>query len=179
LTRNRKAIFHPPLQYRINQEVFYMNNNEVQNRGLNEDVFDFILKRYTKANCHETLGFQFIYLGPGQASLKIYPQPEYSTPGGRVHGGMIAVLADTVMGAAAVTIDGQVFRTVELNINYIAPAYENRELRGEAQVVHPGKTIRVVESSLFDDQGKLVARSKGTFIRDIKFTTERGKLNIL
>jgi hypothetical protein len=36
-----------------------------------------------------------------------------------------------------------------------------------------------VESSLFDDQGKLVARSKGTFIRDIKFTTERGKLNIL
>jgi uncharacterized protein (TIGR00369 family) len=92
---------------------------------------------------------------------------------------MIAVLADTVMGAAAVTIDGQVFRTVELNINYIAPAYENRELRGEAQVVHPGKTIRVVESSLFDDQGKLVARSKGTFIRDIKFTTERGKLNIL
>ena len=25
-----------------------MNNNEVQNRGLDEDVFDFILKRYTK-----------------------------------------------------------------------------------------------------------------------------------
>ena len=84
-----------------------MNNNEVQNRGLDEDVFDFILKRYTKANCHETLGFQFIYLGPGQASLKIYPQPEYSTPG-KGTWGMIAVLADTVMGAAAVTIDGQV-----------------------------------------------------------------------
>ena len=47
--------------------------------------------------------------------MKIYPQPEYSHPGEGTWG-MIAVLADTVMGAAAVTIDGQVFRTVELNI---------------------------------------------------------------
>lgn len=145
-----------------------MNKNEAENRGLDEGIFNFILNRYTSANCHQTLGFQFIYLGPGQAGMRIYPQPEYSTPGGRVHGGMIAVLADTVMGAAAVTIDGQVYRTVDLNINYIAPVFEEKELRAEAVVAHPGKTIRVVESSLFDDRGKLVAKSRGTFIRDLK-----------
>ncbi len=149
-----------------------MNKDEIENRGLDEAVFKFIVDRYTEANCHQTLGFQFIYLGRGQAGMKISPQPEYSTPGGRVHGGMIALLADTVMGAAAVSLDGQVYRTVDLNINYMAPAFEQRELRGEALVIHPGNTIRVVESSLFNDQGKLVAKSRGTFIRDLKHKFE-------
>ncbi|NLO21527.1 MAG: PaaI family thioesterase [Syntrophomonadaceae bacterium] len=145
-----------------------MKKDEVQNRGLDEGIFDYILKRYREANCHQTLDLQFIYLGPGEAGMKISPKPEYSTPGGRVHGGMIALLADTVMGAAAVSIEGRVYRTVDLNINYIAPAFEEKELRAEAVVAHPGKTIRVVESSLFNDQGKLVAKSRGTFIRDLK-----------
>jgi len=144
-----------------------MHQSEVENRGLDKDVFDFVRNVFERQYFQQTVGFKFTYLGKGLAGMKMIPDPIFSTGGGRVHGGLIAGLADTVMGVAAATT-GQIYRTVEMKLNYLAPVFEEVDLTAEGYVVHPGKTIAVVEANLFNFEGKLVAKSMGTYIRDTK-----------
>lgn len=145
-----------------------MNITEAENRGLDKDIFDHIRNKWDSQACHQTMGIKITYLGTGVAGIKKNPNTNFSTDGGRVHGGVIATLADTVMGVAAATINGQVYRTVDMNINYFAPAFEENELTAEGCVIHPGNTVAVVEGTLFNNEGKLIAKSRGTFIRDTK-----------
>ncbi|MEN6461208.1 MAG: PaaI family thioesterase [Syntrophomonas sp.] len=146
-----------------------MNQSEVENRGLDKDIFDIVRNIYINQRCHQTMGFKLTYLGNGVAGMEMVPDPIFSTRGGRVHGGTIASLADTVMGAAAATIGyGQIYRTVEMKLNYLAPVFEEAVLTAEGRVVHPGKSLAVVEANLFNNEGKLVARSMGTFFSDTK-----------
>lgn len=145
-----------------------MNKKKAENRGLDQDVFNLMCYLWDSQTCHRTMGLTIMYLGKGVAGMKKAPNAKFSTEGGRVHGGVLATLADTVMGVAASTINGQVYRTVDMNINYFAPAFEEHEITAEGYVIHPGNTIAVVEANLFDNERKLIANSRGTFIRDTK-----------
>jgi acyl-CoA thioesterase len=146
-----------------------MNKTEAENKGLDKGFFDLLLTLWDTQACHQTMGLKITYLGTGVAGIKKFPNSNFATDGGRVHGGVIATLADTVMGAAAATIgDQRIYRTVEMKLNYLAPIFENVILTAEAHVVHPGKTLAVVEANLFNNEGKLVTRSMGTYFNDIK-----------
>ncbi len=153
-----------------------MNNTEVENRGIDKSIFDVICSIQEHSPMFRTLGFKFVYLGEGVAGMKMCPAPEYSSLAGRVNGGIIAALADNVMGMAGMTL-GQVARTVEMSLNYFAPIFEENELLAEACVINAGKTLIVSEASLFNNEGKLVAKSKGTFIRDVKTRLAKDSLS--
>lgn len=146
-----------------------MNHEKCENRGLDQAIFNLVRDAYEGQTCHRTMGLSVAYLGTGIAGIKMIPAPQYSTGGGRVHGGMIATLMDVGMGAAAATL-GHLYRTLEMSLNYLAPAYEEIELTAHGKVIHPGNTVAVVECSLFNEEGKLVAKSKGTYFRDNKIT---------
>lgn len=111
-----------------------------ENRGIDEDIFNKIITVYSRQPCHQTIGLVITYLGKGTAGMKIVPELQFTTEGGRVHGGIIATLADIVMGAA-VTTNGLIYRTAEMKINYLVPVFEEVELIAEAKVVHPGKPL--------------------------------------
>lgn len=145
-----------------------MNKMEVVNRGLNQSTFDVIWHSFDISNCYNTLDIKLTYLGKGIAGMTMSPDPKFSTQGGRVHGGLIATMADSVMGAAAITLSGIVYRTVEFNLNYLAPVFEETELIAEGRVIHPGNTVAVVTSSIYNNRGQLLAESRGTFIKDNK-----------
>ncbi|HEX2927023.1 MAG TPA: PaaI family thioesterase [Ruminiclostridium sp.] len=81
---------------------------------------------------------------------------------GGVHGGALASLADTAMGAACISLGKQVV-TQELNINYIASAGEGEMVTCAAKVRHDGKTTMVVECEMTDTAGRLLAVARGTF----------------
>jgi uncharacterized domain 1 len=147
-----------------------MNQKKAENRGLEPDLFNYVLDLYDGQKCHQTMHFKITYLGKLVAGMKKGENLEFSTQGGRAHGGIIATLADTAMSAATNTIDGTVYRTLEMNINYLAPAYEDSELIAEAYVIYPGQKIAVVESKLFDREGTPIAKSRGTYIKDTKIS---------
>lgn len=146
-----------------------MDKTEVENRGLDPEFFDAMCSGYNKEPFSQSLGLELVYLGKGVAGLKTSPEPKYSTRGRRVHGGIIATVADTVMGLASTTL-GYYYRTVDINLNYLAPAFDETELTAEGYVLQAGKTIAVVESDLFNNEGKLIAKGRGTFIVDNKST---------
>lgn len=149
-----------------------MESAGIENKGLDEEFFDVICRGFNQEPFARSLGIELIFLGKGSAGMKMRPQSKYSTEGGRVHGGMIATIADTVMGIAYATM-GFRCRTIDINLNYIRPAIEETELIAEGEVIHAGKKIAVVEGSLFNHERKLIAKSRGTFIVDDKYPLYR------
>jgi len=142
-----------------------MSQMEVENRGIDENIFTAIYNIQEFSPLFKTLGLKFTYLGEGTAGIKMFPDPIYSSHAGRVNGGIIATLADNVMGMAAMTL-GHIARSVEINLNYFAPVFDGKMLLGEGYVVNGGKSLVVAEANLLNNEGKLVAKSRGTYIME-------------
>jgi uncharacterized protein (TIGR00369 family) len=142
-------------------------SNEIENRGVDPDIFAFICAIQDQSPIFVTLGFRFLYLGPGEAALGICPAPGLSSYAGRVNGGILAALADNVMGMAGLTLGTNV-RTVDISLNYFRPVFEHRQLSARGYIINSGRTLMVAEAELFDQEQLLVAKSRGTFIRGEK-----------
>jgi len=145
-----------------------MNKTKVENKGIDQDIFDAICNIQEYSPIFRSLGLKFIYLGEGVAMLKMSPAPEFSSYAGRANGGILATLADNVMGMASMTL-GHIARTVEMNLNYFLPVFQETELTAQGYVINAGKTLIVAEASLYDNNGKLAAKSRGTYVPDIHF----------
>ncbi|KUG05429.1 hypothetical protein ASZ90_017111 [hydrocarbon metagenome] len=146
-----------------------MSATGIENKGIDGDFFNFLCHQWESAPIHQTMDLRLIYLGPGEAGIKIHPGREYTTIRGRLHGGISAALADTAMGWAILTL-GRNCVTVDMYTNYIAPAFGEHDLTAEAQVVHSGNRTVVAEATLCNGRGELVAKSRGTF------SLKRGKM---
>jgi acyl-CoA thioesterase len=96
--------------------------------------------------------------------MKLSVKQEYTTVKGRLHGGIIATLADSCMGWSINSLGKIGTVTIDMTLNYFAPVYLGTELRAEGNVIHAGRSTVVAEASLYDNSsGKLVAKSRGTF----------------
>lgn len=80
---------------------------------------------------------------------------------GTVHGGAIATLCDTAMGAAVATGDGTPV-TIELTVTYLEPVPAGRVL-ATARVRRRGSRITIVEADVTDHEGNDVAHAIATF----------------
>lgn len=78
------------------------------------------------------------------------------------HGGALASLADTAMGAACSSLGKKVV-TLDLNMNFIAAAAPQPAVRAVGTVVHNGRSSMVAEADIFDGKGALILKSRGTF----------------
>lgn len=139
-----------------------MNKAKIENRGVDDDFFNFLCKQWESAPIHQALDISLTYLGQGAAGLKMRAGREFTTIQGRLHGGISATLADTAMGWAIITL-GCTCVTVDMYMNYFTPVLGETELIAEASVIHSGKRTVVAEADLFNDKGELVAKGRGTF----------------
>lgn len=110
------------------------------------------------------IGFDLVEGGDGRAVFRMTTDPErHANPMGTVHGGVLCDLADAAMGVAyASTLgEGESFTTLELKINFLRPVWR-AELRAEGTVVQGGRTVGLVECTVTDADGRLVARATST-----------------
>ena len=111
-----------------------------------------------------TVGFTLVSMGDGRARCTMDADPaRHSNPMGTVHGGVLCDIADAAMGMAyASTLgEGETFTTLELKINFLRPVWR-ASLTADAEVVHRGKTVGMVEVRVADERGRLVARASST-----------------
>lgn len=87
---------------------------------------------------------------------------KHTNPEGFIHGGVLASMADTAMGAACATL-GKRICTLEMNINYIKNVPSGAALTATAVVIHNGKRTMVSETEIHDAQGRLLVKGRGTF----------------
>jgi uncharacterized protein (TIGR00369 family) len=111
------------------------------------------------------IGLRTIALGEGTATIELVAQDHHAGAFGTLHNGVLCDLADLAMGAACKTtlVGDESFVTVELNLSILRPITRGT-LRGEAKVKKRGAPAVLVECSVADEQGSLVAFATSTCI---------------
>jgi len=106
------------------------------------------------------LGVEALASEPGEVRARIAWQTDRCTSGGALHGGVLMGLADVCGGACAFTNlpEGATgTTTIESKTNFFRAVREG-SVEAIARPLHVGRTTIVVETDLFDDAGKRVAR---------------------
>ena len=108
-------------------------------------------------------GFEVISAGLGTFETCLKIRQDHQQQDGFVHAGVISTMADHTAGYAAYTTVSEKFRilTIEFKINYFKPAL-GPLLVCRSNVINNGRTIKVVESEIFNVSGtieKLVSKA--------------------
>jgi len=84
-----------------------------------------------------------------------------------LHGGAIAGIMDDSIGAAVYSLGlKDLFTTVNLNVDYFAPATEGNIITSYAQVIKKGRQIvHVICELRLKDTNKLLARGSSNLIK--------------
>ena len=121
--------------------------------------------RSEPASFSEMLGTEVLDSGEGWARVRMPLRQRHLQAQGNVQGGIIVALADEAFQRALQTTlpPSQIAVTVELKVNFIAPAREG-ELVAEGRIVHKGRTLAVGEMTVTDGNGALIAKGMGTWM---------------
>lgn len=110
------------------------------------------------------LGIQLREQGGGRTVLTLELRPELMNSFQAAHGGVIMTLLDIAMARAACTLDEEAVGaiTVEMKTSFIGAC--RGTLTAMGQCLHFGASVALCEGELRDADGKLVAKSSGTFM---------------
>jgi uncharacterized protein (TIGR00369 family) len=113
---------------------------------------------------NQYLGVRVVRMEAGDAEATIELAPHHTTNRGVAHGGVVASLLDSAMGAAVISAIPKEWwcATTGLSIQFVAGAHEGA-LAATGKVVRRGRSIAFVEGSAHDASGRLVATAHGTW----------------
>jgi uncharacterized protein (TIGR00369 family) len=106
------------------------------------------------------LGIEFISASPDEVRSRLAWSADKCTTGGMLHGGALMGLADSSGGLVAflnLPADAKGTATIESKTNFLGPI-RGGYVNAVSRPLHRGKRTIVVDTELFDDDGKLVAR---------------------
>ncbi|NLG86881.1 MAG: PaaI family thioesterase [Firmicutes bacterium] len=121
----------------------------------------YIRNKFNRTPFFNFLGVEITSLSVGKATLTLPVTKNLLNTYGTCHGGVLAALADMVMGITLRTLKVRVV-TVELSLNYLRPVKLGQTLIATAVVIHQGQRLIVAETKICS-QGKMVAKGKATF----------------
>ena len=81
-----------------------------------------------------------------------------------VHGGMIGLVLDELMGNLLWKI-GRPSVTADMSVRFLKPAHVGKPLQGEAWIASEKGKVCFVEAAARDDAGEVVAEAKGRFVQ--------------
>jgi uncharacterized protein (TIGR00369 family) len=112
-----------------------------------------------------TLGFEFIDadVENGTIELAFAATEAFTNPAGNVLGAFVAaMLYDTVGPALLATLEPDQFQsTVALTVHFLRPVRRGRVV-GKGRVVHRVGDLALLEASLLDSQGTIIASATAT-----------------
>ena len=111
----------------------------------------------------ELIGFKLESVEKGRAVVTLEADDRHRNPMGTLHGGVLCDITDAAMGMAYASslAEGETFTTLELKINFLKPVWK-ASLRAEGTVVRQGRTVGMVECTVKDSKGDLVAKASST-----------------
>ncbi|MFB6179943.1 MAG: PaaI family thioesterase [Halorientalis sp.] len=109
------------------------------------------------------LGIELTEAADGHAVGRVDMREELSSvPGGAVaHGGVTYSLADTVGGAAVISLNEDVSPTIDMRMDYLSPATD--DLLAEADVLRMGGSVAVASIDVWDVEDHHVATARGVY----------------
>jgi uncharacterized protein (TIGR00369 family) len=119
----------------------------------------------TRAPYHQWLGIKVVAVEPDGIELKATWREEWVVNPERryTHGGILAALVDLAADYALVSRTGRGVPTIDMRIDYHSPAMPG-DLTLRGKVIKWGSQFSVAEAQVFDQQGKLLASGRGTYL---------------
>ena len=127
-----------------------------------------VRRSFAKQAVMATIGATLDHVERGVATISMGPNPAFTQQHGYLHAGIIATIADSACGYAALSImpaDAAVL-SIEFKTNMLAPADGERFI-ARGRVIKPGRTIVVCDATVHavrKDGEKLVATMTGTMM---------------
>ena len=103
-----------------------------------------------------------IHCGSATVSLKIDPM-KHNNHRGRLHGGVLVALADSVTGVTSASVGASVV-TVAMTMNFIRTAQPGETIRVTSHITHNGRTTIVIAADMFDEEDHLMANILATMM---------------
>jgi len=121
-------------------------------------------ERLRHSNPVNHFGFQLVKAERGRAVFSMPVLDVHKQIHRVVHGGVVAMLADTAGGFASFLAApaGSHVATIEMKINFLEPI-EHGEIKADARVLRQGRTTSVVDCDVTDQDGRLVGKALMTF----------------
>jgi uncharacterized protein (TIGR00369 family) len=115
-----------------------------------------------------TLGARLIHVAPGEVDIELTPADALSQQHGFLHAGVIASIADSACGYAALSLmpAGAAVLSVEFKVNMLAPAAGDR-LVARGRIIRAGRTVTVCwgeVTAYTADSERVVATMVGTMM---------------
>ncbi|HWQ89669.1 MAG TPA: PaaI family thioesterase [Desulfitobacteriaceae bacterium] len=136
--------------------------SEIENLGLDPEIYSRILGFYEDNYFGNYIGTRLMGLGPGKAVIRLTAENYKTNTYCTLHGGAVATLADISMGLACIT-KGIIPMTGNINISFLAAGEAGNEITAVGNVNKTGKKVFFAETSITDENGKLIATGTGTF----------------
>jgi uncharacterized protein (TIGR00369 family) len=115
-----------------------------------------------------TIGASLDKVEPGEVTISMPPNAALTQQHGYLHAGIIATIADSACGYAALSLmpDDAAVLSIEFKTNMLAPA-DGERFVARGRVIKPGRTIMVCDATVHavrNGSEKLVATMTGTMM---------------
>ena len=129
-----------------------------------EGLLEALRTRLATSAFHSWAGMEVTEARAGEVTVAMDVLDRHINLQGLVHGGMLAILADTACGLSirSAMEPGRLHVTTDLDIHYLAPAEPGR-LFGHGKAIKVGRTLAFAEASVEDGEGRLLARAQSRF----------------
>jgi len=122
-------------------------------------------------NCDLTLGLVCVDKSqPGRTTWRAVADERFANPAGIVQGGFLGAIADSAMGASAVTYATQepgrkvLSLNVEMKVSFLSPARVGQVLTCLATVIAGGERVIFCEAEITDESTRVVAKASSTYV---------------
>ncbi|MGH2640068.1 MAG: PaaI family thioesterase [Actinomycetota bacterium] len=129
-----------------------------------EGLFQELRDRLAASPFHTWAGMEVVSAAPGTVTIAMELDERHVNLQGFVHGGMLAILADTACGLSVRSAmePGRLHITADLDIHFLAPARPGRIL-GRGNAVKVGRSLAFAETAIEDEGGRLLAKAQSRF----------------
>lgn len=132
------------------------------NDKINPD-FSACLNNFYNHNPYvKLLGIRIEDIAPGKVTLSLDTEARHSNFYHITHGGALASLADTAMGATCLSANKKVV-TQSMNMYYIKAVAEKTHLSATGHILHNGHKTMVCEVEIKDDAGNICCKASANF----------------
>lgn len=133
-------------------------------KQLNPDHVAAVKEKANKCPYFNLLSMKIDTLETGRSFLEVDVQEKHLQPYGIVHGGVYASLIDAAaFWAAYSSTDALGMTTVEMKLNYLAPAASGRFV-ARGKCIKTGKTICLSEATVYDNNERILAHGTSTLM---------------
>ena len=117
----------------------------------------------SKNTFDKNLGAKLVSSKKGYCKVKLDIKPSHLNHGGIVHGGVLATLCDIALAGAVATVmkKEEWCVTIQLNIEYMDPAFLGETIFGYGKLVRRGKTLAFVEGGIESKDKRKITKAHG------------------